>query len=195
MSIKLVDENKLAEELKSTFQTAKVEVKREKRITVELRSDLVAPFLAHVKDYLSFNHMAHMSCVDWIEDKEFELVYIVYSYERNIMLVVKTRIDREKAEFVSLRHLWDQIETYEREIYEMYGINFTGNDRLGEFILEDWEDLPPMRRDFDTIGYAKEHYYTRPGREDAKDVREVISENSGEELPDFAKEFSVRSKE
>jgi NADH:ubiquinone oxidoreductase subunit C len=77
----------------------------------------------------------------------------------------------------------------------MYGIDFEGNDRLGEFILEDWDDMPPMRRDFDTVKYAGEHYYKRPGREDAQDVRETISKHSGEEIPDFAKDYSIRQRE
>ena len=33
----------------------------------------------------------------------------------------------------------------------MYGVNYIGNDRLGEFILEDWVGKPPMLRDFDSI--------------------------------------------
>ncbi len=187
-----INENKTIEEIKNTFHSAEAKLQRKNRIIVKLRSDLIPPFLSYAKNYLSFDHLAHFSCVDWIEDNQFELVYILYSYEKNIIAIVKTRIDREKAEFVTVKHLWRQAETYEREFHEMYGINFTGNNRLTEFILEDWDDIPPMRRDFDTMQYSKENFYTRPGREDAQDVREVITKKSGEKIPDFAKEFSVR---
>ncbi|MEN8192807.1 MAG: NADH-quinone oxidoreductase subunit C, partial [Bacteroidota bacterium] len=136
--------------------------------------------------------LSHMSCVDWIEDNEFELVFILWSYELQIQIIAKTRINRSDAKFVSLKNYWPQAETYEREIHEMYGIDFEGNDRLGEFILEDWEGTPPMRRDFDTIKYSQETYYQRPGREDAQNVRETITKHSGEEVPDFAKKYTIR---
>ncbi len=186
-------EKEIATEIQNTFHTAEVNIKRNKRIEVKLRNDLIPPFLSYAKNYLTFNHLAHFSCVDWIEQNEFELVYIIYSYEKGVIVLAKTRIDREKAEFVTTRHLWYQAETYERELHEMFGINFKGNDRLNEFILEDWEGIPPYRRDFDTVKYATDNFYTRPGREDAKDVRENVTKINKEEIPEFAKEYSVRS--
>ncbi len=187
------NENKCAEQIKKTFQTAEVEVKREMRVAVQLRSDLIPPFLSFAKEFMEFKHLTHMSCVDWIEDNELELVFILWNYELKVQIIAKTRIPRENAEFVSIRKFWNQAETYEREIHEMYGVHYEGNDRLGEFILEDWEGKPPMLRDFDTIKYSKETYYQRPGREDAKNVRETISKHSGEEVPEFAKGYTIRN--
>ncbi len=186
-------ENKLKEQITKTFHSAKVEIKREKRIAVQLRSDLIPPFLSYAKEYLEFKHLSHISCVDWIEDNELELVFILWNYDLHVQIIAKTRIQRENAKFVSLKKFWNQAETYEREIHEMYGVFFEGNDRLGEFILEDWEGKPPMLRDFDTRKYSKETYYHRPGREDAQSVRETITKHSGEEVPDFAKDYTIRN--
>ena len=72
----------------------------------------------------------------------------------------------------------------------MYGVQFQGLEAPQDFILEDWDGPPPMRRDFDTEAYADETFFHRPGREDAQDVRETITERSGEEIPDFAKKYS-----
>jgi NADH-quinone oxidoreductase subunit C len=189
----LDNENKLTEQITKTFHSAKVEIKREKRVVVQLRSDLIPPFLSYAKEYLEFKHLSHISCVDWIEDNELELVFILWNYESQLQIISKTRIQRENAQFVSLKKFWNQAETYEREIHEMYGVFFEGNDRLGEFILEDWEDKPPMLRDFNTRKYSKETYYNRPGREDAQSVRETITKHSGEEVPDFAKDYTIRN--
>jgi NADH-quinone oxidoreductase subunit C len=186
-------ENKLTEQITKTFHSAKVEIKREKRIVVQLRSDLIPPFLSYAKEYLEFKHLSHISCVDWIEDNELELVFILWNYDLQVQVIAKTRIQRENAQFVSLKKFWNQAETYEREIHEMYGVFFEGNDRLGEFILEDWEGKPPMLRDFNTRKYSKETYYNRPGREDAESVRETITKHSGEEVPDFAKDYTIRN--
>ncbi len=191
---KLESENEIKNSISSTFRTAKVKIQREHRITASLRSDLIPPFLSYLKDYLGFTHLSHYSCVDWIEENKFELVFLLWNYEKKTLLIAKTKIDREKPEFVTISHIWPQAETYEREINEMFGVYFEGNARLGEFILEDWENIPPMRKDFDTVEFARDNFSSRTGREDARDVRREIAEKSGEEIPEFANKFSKRLK-
>jgi len=66
----------------------------------------------------------------------------------------------------SAHHLWEQVATYQREIKEMFGINFPGSPRVDEsFLLEGWDDVPPMRREFDTKEYSEKTFFPRPGRE------------------------------
>ena len=44
---------------------------------------------------------------------------------------------------------------YEREAHEFFGIKFPGNpDYEKQLILEEWDDLPPMRKDFDPRAYS-----------------------------------------
>jgi NADH-quinone oxidoreductase subunit C len=66
----------------------------------------------------------------------------------------------------SIHEIWPTAATYQRELREMFGIDFPGSPRLHEeFILEGWNDIPPYRRDFDTLKYAQANYRDRPGRE------------------------------
>ncbi len=163
-------------------------VKIRKHGGVELNSskENLVGVLAHLREHFGYRHLSHISCVDWLEQNQFELVYILWNYESRIQLFVKVRLARENGSGISIRHLWPQADTYEREIAEMYGLPFDGNENPRELILEDWDAMPPMRRDFDTRAYSKEAFYDRPGREDAKDVRSVISGRSGEEIPEIA---------
>ncbi len=186
-------EKEIAEEINKTFHSAEVSVKREKRVVVKLRDDLITPFLSYAKNNMNFVHLSHISCVDWLEENKFELIYTLMNYDSKVMIMAKTYINREEPEFVSHTNYWDQAETYEREMHEMYGINFKGNERLTEFILEDWEGLPPMRRDFDTVRFSQDTFYNRPGREDAQDVRTTVTKKSGEEIPDIGKDYTVRN--
>jgi NADH-quinone oxidoreductase subunit C len=109
-----------------------------------------------------FRHFVALSCVDWIKDGNLELIYHLFSYDSKEDVFLSIYLPRDDAKYKTLRHLFPQIETYERETYEMFGVYFEGNDRLGEFILEDWDDMPPMRKDFDTEKYAKEKYESVP---------------------------------
>ena len=74
-------------------------------------------------------------------------------------------VSRENATMESAHTLWEQVKTYQREMKEMFGIDFPGSPGVDEnFILEGWDDKPPYRRDFDTKKYAEDTFFPRPGR-------------------------------
>ena len=102
---------------------------------------------------------------DWIENNQFQLSYIINNPELKMDLILRVFIDREKAEMESIHHLWEQAATYQRELKEMFGINFPNSPRVDKpFILEGWDGPPPYRRDFDTKKYSEETYFPREGR-------------------------------
>ncbi len=186
---KLKKENKILDKLKNVFDITG-EIKYKKRVSIKADKKNVSSILLFLKNQKGYIHLNHISCVDWIEENKFELIYIVWNPNNKLTVLVHTRIDRENPVMENIDTIWDQANTYEREFREMYGIEFPGLVGRKEFILEDWDNIPPMRRDFDSQKYALENFATRPGREDAQDVREAIQKRSGEELPDFAKKYS-----
>lgn len=134
----------------------------------------MAPILTWLKTATGYQQLTLMSAVDWLEDEEFQLTYLVTDPVVRHTLMLTTRIPRQPAVAESVHGLWDEAVTYEQELYEMFGIHFPGSPRQGEnFILEDWPHGPPMRRDFDTLAFAEANYEFRPGRHslDPKEVR------------------------
>ncbi len=186
----LQKEHQLLSLLEQKFPLKDASVRREKRVEVKVEPKEIIPVLLYAKENSGYIAFTHMSCVDWIEDGEFEIVYILWNPEDKINFFVKTRVSRDNGSLPNIDFIWRQANTYEREIREMYGIQFEGLVGREELILEDWEHMPPMRRDFDTAEFVKKTYFERPGREDAKDVREYVQERTDEELPDFAKKYS-----
>ncbi len=159
------------------------------RLDFHVNKETIPSILFYLKDEMGFIHLSHISCVDWLEEGELEVVFIVWSPKDKIKVFVKTRIDRNNPVLDNIDMIWRQANTYERELKEMFGVQFTGLVAPEEFILEDWQGPPPFRRDFDTAAYAEKTFWHRPGREDAKNVRETISNRDGEEIPDFAKKY------
>jgi NADH-quinone oxidoreductase subunit C len=91
-------------------------------------------------------------------------------------IAVRTLISRDQATMTSAHHLWKQIATYQRELKEMYGIDFPGSPRVDEsFILEGWDEIPPMRRDFDTKQYSENTFFPRP-KQKGEDPREHMKQ-------------------
>jgi len=136
--------------------------------------------LAWLKQSTSLVQLTHLSAVDWPEDGQFQLTYLLTDPHASRALMLDTRIDREQPEVESVHRLWPQAVTYEQEINEMFGIRFRGSPRQGTpFILEGWSDIPPMRRDFDTVAYVERHHPMRPGRAHT-DPRTYIGKVFGE---------------
>ncbi len=163
---------------------------KENRLDFAVKKETIPAILFYLKDEMGFIHLSDVNCVDWLEEGELEVVFIVWSPVDKIKVFVRTRLDRDNAVMDNLDMIWRQMNTYERELREMFGVQFTGLEAPEDFLLEDWQGPPPFRRDFDSAAYAEKTFWHRPGREDAQDVREFIANRDGEEIPDFAKKYS-----
>lgn len=182
---------KIKDRIVVNFDIEKSEIHSEiNRVDITIKKEQVSSILRYLKEDMSFKHLMHASVVDWLEEGKFEVIFMLWAPKEKVKVFVRTLIDRDNPEMENLDMIWPQLNTYEREFKEMYGIEFTGLKAPKEFILEDWDGPPPMRRDFDTKAYAKDVFSERIGREDAQDVRETIAKRSGEEIPEFAKKHS-----
>jgi len=147
-------EKAIKQGIEQRYASCLVAVPREKRVIVSLPKDSLFSLIAFMKEQ-GFQHLSFITCVDWIEEGEFELVYHLASYEDGIHAIVKTRVDRADPIYLSIIPLFEHAQTYEREIHEMFGVEFAGNDRLTPFLLTNWQEIPPMRKDFDTQEYSE----------------------------------------
>ena len=127
-----------------------------------------------MRDHGEFTHLVMISCVDRIEDGIFELVYLLNNPVAYLDIGICVEIDRDGATMESMHHLWAGVRVYQRELREMFGIDFPGSPGVEEpMILEGWDDIPPMRRDFDTLEYAERTYYPREGRSTSDPASEM----------------------
>jgi len=111
---------------------------------------------------LGFNHLVAIETIDWLKkEPTFELIYYLASIERNgAMVLVRTKIPRDNPVIDSIHDILPFAYYQELENYEFFGITFRGHKGLKLWILEDnWDGPPPLRKDFDSVKYALEHYY------------------------------------
>ena len=121
--------------------------------------------VTYLRDYEGFKHLVLLTAVDWLEDGVFQLTYLLNNPIKKIDLGVRVKIPRSNPVMTSSHHLWAAMATYQRELFEMFGISFPGSPRMEEpFILDGWDGPPPYRRDFDTLKYAEETFFPRSGR-------------------------------
>ncbi|MBB4301305.1 NADH-quinone oxidoreductase subunit C [Rhodobium orientis] len=156
----------LTDRLGTLFSLGDITEKRDDLAFVSVAPDLLRAVITHLRDVEGFTHLVLLTAVDWIEGGQFQLTYLVHNRTRARDIGLRVFIDREEATMAGIHDLWPTAATYQRELKEMFGIDFPGSPRIDEeFILEGWTDIPPYRRDFDTKKYAEETYFHRPGRE------------------------------
>jgi len=157
---------RIAEELSDAFPGLQTETPGEGRLLVLAGKDSVIAVLGYLKRR-GYNHLALISCVDWMEEGEFELVYILSAYPRGeggaaareeLSILVKTRISRKRPDAATAIPVFANAEPLEREIHELFGIVFAGHPRLTPLFLEREYPIPPFRKDFDTRQYVKDFF-------------------------------------
>lgn len=129
----------------------------------------VIGLLAYLKNVEGFTHLVLLTAVDWIEENQFQLTWLVNNpvlkQEMGIRAFIERSVWPEESVMDSAHHLWPAAKTYQRELHEMFGIDFPDSPEVNEpLILEYWDQLPPYRRDFDTKKYSEETYFPREGR-------------------------------
>lgn len=152
--------------LVTLFDLGELTQQRENLAFVTVSKLQLRPFIRHLRDKEGFSHLVLLTAVDWIEDAQFQLTYLLHNRTEGSDLGVRLMLPREDASMDSIHDLWPTAATYQRELREMFGIDFPESPRVNEdFILEGWTEIPPYRRDFDTLKYSQETYKERPGRE------------------------------
>ena len=159
--------NSMSDALK-TLEVFRPEVEEidEREVKLSVAPDRIIAVLETLKS-LGYSHLSLMTCIDWIEDSQFELVYILFSWKDGGKFIVTTRIARNNPQFVTVKEIWPVARFYEREIHEFFGVKFSGNEDMKPLFLELWDDKPPLRKDFDPLEYSRRKF---PGREYQKDV-------------------------
>jgi NADH-quinone oxidoreductase subunit C len=128
-----------------------------KRIKLRVNQTVLMEAAKFIIDDLGFDHVVSVSGIDYPNENEMEVVYHISAYERqdirDVVIALSYRISRDDPQATSLIKLFPNVEYAERETYEMFGIIFEGHPNLNRFILpEDWDNIPPLRKDFKNPG-------------------------------------------
>lgn len=111
-----------------------------------------------------FKFFSSLSAVDILEKNIIELIYHIWSEEKKMGLNIKIEIARKNPEINSVSKIYNSSQIHEREVHELFGINFLGNPDLSELFLENWQGPAPFLKDFDWRKYVREKFYNRKNK-------------------------------
>ena len=144
--------------LLSSVHDIQVKTDEKRRIRLDVPAKELPALLELLKGRAGFLHLSAISCVDWPEENEFELVYHLWSYQISTLVSAHIRIARDPGKYISIYDLYQPAAFFERDIHEMYGLFFEGSPDMEKFILTEWDGPPPMRKEFDSEAWVNDHF-------------------------------------
>ena len=100
-----------------------------------------------------FDYLSDLTATDWPPRKEgrFDVIYLLYSTVHRHRIRVNADV-AENQPIPSVTGVWAAANWFEREVYDMFGVNFTGHpDRRRILMPEDWQGFP-QRKDYPLEG-------------------------------------------
>lgn len=129
-------------------------------LTVYVPPSGILPIMKFLKYHTAaeFTQISDITAVDYpTRDQRFEVVYNMLSVRHNSRIRVKTYAD-EAQPVPSLTSLFDGALWYEREVYDMFGVFFSGHPDLRRIMTDYGFDGHPLRKDFPLTGYTEIRY-------------------------------------
>ena len=153
--------NVVAEHLRSWNPKAVAEViefRGETTIVVPRELIRAAAARCREQEALNYNLFTDLSCVDRFPiEPRFELNYHIVSISRKEKVRLKVKVSGSDAVVDSLVPVWPGANWLEREVFDLFGVRFTGHPDLRRILLpDDWEGYP-LRRDYPVQGFDDLH--------------------------------------
>lgn len=158
MSEKLIAlQNYLTETLGGLMSGASM-VKGELAITCEAKDIVAVMTFLRDDETCDFKQLVDVCGVDYPNRiLRFEVVYQLLSHKHNTRLRVKISTN-EDTPVPSVVHLYPSAGWFEREVWDMYGVFFSGHHDLRRILTDYGFDGHPQRKDFPLTGFVEMRY-------------------------------------
>jgi len=112
-----------------------------------------------LRDEFGFNLLASLTATDyWPEENpRIHVSYQFYSIEQKITLRLRVFLAGDDLNIPSIEGLYPNANWHEREVYDMFGVNFEGHSDMRRILMPyEWEGYP-LRKDY-PLGYEEPQF-------------------------------------
>jgi NADH-quinone oxidoreductase subunit C len=176
-------------ELTSKIQNSHIEFNE---LLVETNSENLIEVIQFLKinDECKFRQLIDIAGVDYpSEEKRFHLVYLFLSHEKNIRIKVSIKFESNKK-IPSITKIFPSANWMEREVFDMYGIEFNGHPDLRRILTDYNFKGHPLRKDFPLTGFDEVRY----SEKEKKVIYEPVNLEQNYRDFDFDKELDNKNK-
>lgn len=96
---------------------------------------------------LEMNFLFCLTCIDW--KTQLTMVYHLTSTIHRHTIVIKSNLDRKDPVIQTVSDIWKTANFHEREVFDLFGVQFPGHPDLRRiFLTDDWKGFP-LRKDYE----------------------------------------------
>ena len=129
------------------------------RVVVPLGS--IHDVLKALKQRLGFDLLIDVTCVEYLNYRgakdRFGMVYLLANVETNERITVRTFVNDPEPTVPSVVDLWQGANWLEREVWDLFGIRFSGHPDLRRIVLPEGFEAHPLRKDYPLQGRGERH--------------------------------------
>ena len=119
-------------------------------------SSIVYEILLHMRHDELFDYCVDITAVHYPKrEAQFDIVYILYSFHHNQRVRIKTQI-KDGEHLRTAVEIWETANWLEREVFDMFGIEFDGHPDLKRILLPDGWKGHPLRKDYPILQQDQE---------------------------------------
>jgi NADH-quinone oxidoreductase subunit C len=126
------------------------------------RESLAEAFV-FVHDELGFDLLVDVTCVDYLNYREaedrFGLVYLLANTKTNERMTLRVFVNEPELSVPSACAVWQGANWFEREVYDMFGIEFVGHPDLRRILMPEEFTAFPLRKDYPLQGRGERHNF------------------------------------
>ncbi|WP_394727812.1 NADH-quinone oxidoreductase subunit C [Altererythrobacter sp. GH1-8] len=127
-------------------------------IIITVKRESIETVLKALRDDHAYQQLMEIAGVDYPARAErFECVYMLLSLTKNHRIMVKCSTD-ENTPVPTVTTLWPNAGWLEREVFDLYGVKFSGNPDLRRILTDYGFEGHPFRKDFPMTGYTELRY-------------------------------------
>ena len=169
MSLHITELEKiLNSQLTTTLKNTKISFNQ---LFIEISpEDLISVILfLKTNEKCKFRQLVDITAVDYpSKNKRFKLIYLLLSHENNLRIIINLNI-QDKVFIPTITKIFPSANWMEREVFDMYGINFKDHPDLRRILTDYGFEGYPLRKDFPLTGFTEVRY--------SEKEKKVISES------------------
>jgi NADH-quinone oxidoreductase subunit C len=128
-------------------------------------------------DATKMNLLRDVTAVDYMHRiPRFEVVYVLYSIEHKHMLILRVPLDEDDVKLPTLGDIWGASGWLEREVYDMYGMVFTGHPDLRRVLMYEEFEGHPLRKDYATQASQPRTELLAPERDSVEEFIKYVDD-------------------
>ena len=124
-----------------------------KELTLTIAPENIVAAVKAAKE-AGYNFFEDVTAVDWApSEPRFQVSYSLLSFGMKQRIRLTVRLNGDNAVVDSVTSIWPAANFYEREVFDLFGIRFSGHPRLTRIMMPDNWNGHPLRKDYPVEGY------------------------------------------